>query len=128
MSAMATILLVEDNQTIAEMMTRRLARRGYTIRWVADGAAALAAVAAAAPDLILMDMNLPVLDGWEATRRLKAAPATTVIPIIGLTAHAMSGDRARCLEAGCDGYGIKPVDFPALLADIERLVPSGLPK
>ena len=122
MPYMATILLVEDNETIAHMMTRRLARRGYTVRWVVDGAAALAAVALVAPDLILMDMNLPVLDGWETTRRLKAAPATAAIPIIGLTAHAMSGDRDRCLAAGCNAYGTKPVDFPVLLADIGRLL------
>ncbi|MDQ2809808.1 MAG: response regulator [Chloroflexota bacterium] len=124
---MATILLVEDNEAIAEMMTRRLERRGYRVRWVADGAAALGAVAAVAPDLILMDMSLPVLDGWEATRCLKAAPATAAIPIIGLTAHAMSGDRARCLAAGCNAYSTKPVDFAALLADIVRLLPAEPP-
>jgi CheY-like chemotaxis protein len=116
------ILLVEDNEMNRDMLSRRLARRGYQVAIAVDGQEALDAAGSAAPDLILMDMGLPVIDGWEVARRLKAAPATASIPIIALTAHAMASDRARALEAGCDDYDTKPVDLPRLLGKIEALV------
>jgi two-component system, cell cycle response regulator DivK len=99
-----------------------LTRRGYDVVFAVDGAESVAKARSDAPDLILMDMNLPVMDGWEATRRLKAAPETQAIPIIGLTAHAMSGDRDKAIEAGCDDYDTKPVEFDRLLAKIEALL------
>jgi two-component system, cell cycle response regulator DivK len=116
---MSKILLVEDNELNRDMLSRRLQRRGYEVVMAVDGQESVALAQSEAPDLILMDMSLPVLDGWEATRRLKAAPATKAIPIIALTAHAMSGDRDQALEAGCDDYDAKPIDMPRLLAKIE---------
>ena len=119
---MAKILLVEDNELNRDMLSRRLARKGYEVLLAEDGARGVAAAAAERPDLVLMDMSLPVLDGWEATRRLKAAPETRPIPVIALTAHAMSSDREKALEAGCDDYDTKPVELPRLLGKIERLL------
>ena len=119
---MPRILLVEDNAMIREMMARRLQRRGYEIAVAADGAEGVARAQAEHPDLILMDMSLPVMDGWTATRRLKAAPETRTIPVIALTAHAMAGDREACLAAGCDEYDTKPVDFARLLGKIQALL------
>jgi len=113
------ILLVEDNEMNRDMLSRRLQRRGYEVDLAVDGEQGVAMAQAAAPDLILMDMSLPVIDGWEATRRLKEDPATQHIPIIALTAHAMSGDREKALAAGCDDYDTKPTDLPRLLAKIE---------
>ena len=122
---MARLLYVEDNEMNRDMLARRLRRRGFEVLIAADGEEGLAMVAAEKPDLVLMDMSLPVLDGWEATRRLKAAPATATIPVIGLTAHAMATDRDKCLEAGCDDYDTKPVEIERLLGKIERLLGAG---
>jgi two-component system, cell cycle response regulator DivK len=119
---MSKILVVEDNELNRDMLSRRLQRRGYEVVTAVDGQEGVALAQSEAPDLILMDMSLPVLDGWEATRRLKAAPETKSIPIIALTAHAMSGDRDQALEAGCDDYDAKPIDMPRLLAKIEALL------
>jgi CheY-like chemotaxis protein len=119
---MPRILLVEDNELNRDMLSRRLARRGHQVIVAADGGAALALAASERPDLILMDMSLPVLDGWEATRRLKAAPATRSIPVIALTAHAMDADRERSLEVGCDDFDTKPVEIERLLGKIARLL------
>ena len=116
---MAKILLVEDNEMNRDMLGRRLQRRGYEVVIAVDGAEGVAKAQTEEPDLILMDMSLPVIDGWEATRRLKVAPETRSIPVIALTAHAMSGDRDKAIEAGCDDYGTKPVEFDRLLATIE---------
>ncbi len=121
---MTRILLVEDNEMNRDMLTRRLQRRGYEVTLAVDGAEGLAEANSCAPDIILMDMSLPVLDGWEATRRLKAAPETNAIPVIALTAHAMSGDRDKALEAGCDDFDTKPVEFDRLLSKIEALLAS----
>ncbi len=119
---MAKILLVEDNEMNRDMLARRLERRGYQVVIAVDGDQGVRLAQAEAPDLILMDMSLPVLDGWEATRRLKAMPATQAIPIVALTAHAMSGDREQALEAGCDDYDSKPIEFPRLLGKIQALL------
>ncbi|MDH3600225.1 MAG: response regulator [Candidatus Tectomicrobia bacterium] len=119
---MAKILLVEDNEMNREMLARRLQRHGYQVVIAVDGDQGVQLAQAEAPDLILMDMRLPVLDGWEATRQLKALPATQAIPIIALTAHAMSGDRAKAMEAGCDDYDTKPVEFPRLLERIQAFL------
>lgn len=119
---MAKILLVEDDEMNRDMLSRRLERRGYQVVIAVDGDQGVRLAQAEAPDLILMDMSLPVLDGWEATRQLKAAPATRSIPIIALTAHAMAGDRERALEAGCDDYDSKPIEFPRLLGKIQALL------
>jgi CheY-like chemotaxis protein len=116
---MAKILLVEDNEMNRDMLSRRLIKKGYEVVMALDGEQALEMARAEALDLILMDISLPGLDGWEATRRLKAMPETRTIPIIALTAHAMAGDREKCLEAGCDDYDTKPVEFPRLLGKIE---------
>lgn len=121
---MPKILLVEDNEMNRDMLSRRLERRGYQVVLAVDGGEGVAMAQSEAPDLILMDMSLPVVDGWEATRRLKAAPETRGIPIIALTAHAMAGDREKALEAGCDDYDTKPTDLPRLLAKIEALQPK----
>ncbi len=118
--AMVRILLVEDNEMNRDMLSRRLGRKGYEVAMALDGGEALTMAASEAPALILMDMNLPVMDGWEATRRLKADPATASIPVIGLTAHAMDGDREKCLQAGCDDYDTKPVELPRLLQKIAQ--------
>jgi CheY-like chemotaxis protein len=119
---MAKILLVEDSEMNRDMLTRRLARRGYEVIIAVDGGQGVTLAQTEAPDLILMDMNLPVLDGSEATRQLRAAPATRSIPIIALTAHAMSGDRENALEAGCDDYDTKPIELERLLGKIEVLL------
>jgi CheY-like chemotaxis protein len=116
---MVKILLVEDNEMNRDMLSRRLAKRGFEVVMAVDGAEGVSMARSAAPDLILMDMSLPVMDGWTATRMLKADVATRGIPVIGLTAHAMAGDREKCLEAGCDEYDTKPVDFPRLLEKIQ---------
>jgi len=116
---MAKILLVEDNEMNRDMLSRRLQRRGYEVVLAIDGQSGVEMAQTEAPDLVLMDMSLPTLDGWEATRRLKADAATQHIPVIALTAHAMSGDREKALEAGCDDYDTKPVEFPRLLGKIE---------
>jgi CheY-like chemotaxis protein len=116
------ILIVEDNEMNRDMLSRRLARRGYEIILAVDGSEGIAAATTESPDLILMDMSLPVIDGWEAARRLKAEPLTRAIPVIGLTAHAMAGDRDKVLEAGCDDYDTKPVELPRLLQKIETLL------
>ena len=119
---MARILLVEDNEMNRDVLSRRLARRGFEVLLAEDGEQAIAVACREPLDLILMDLSLPVLDGWEATRRLKRAEATAGIPVLALTAHAMSTDRDRALEAGCDDYDTKPVDMPRLLGKIERLL------
>ena len=119
---MPLILLVEDNEMNRDMLSRRLLRKGYTVEMAVDGAQGVAMASEKSPDLILMDMSLPVLDGWEATRALKADDATKAIPVIALTAHAMSEDRDRALEAGCDDYDTKPVELPRLLGKIEALL------
>jgi CheY-like chemotaxis protein len=117
---MARILLVEDNEMNRDMLSRRLARKGYEILLAVDGGEGVAMAKSQQPDLILMDMSLPVLDGWEATRAIRAEPATRAIPIIALTAHAMDGERAKALEAGCNDFDTKPVDLPRLLEKIEQ--------
>jgi two-component system cell cycle response regulator DivK len=122
---MLKILLVEDNEMNRDMLSRRLKRRGYEVVIAVDGGEGLALAQSEAPDLILMDMSLPVLDGWEATRRLKAAPETRAIPIIALTAHAMSSDREKALEVGCDDYASKPIELGQLLAKIEAFQSKG---
>ena len=119
---MAKILVVEDNEMNRDMLTRRLQRRGYEVVIALDGAQGLAMAQSESPALILMDISLPVLDGWEATRRLKMAPETKSIPVIALTAHAMSGDRERCIEAGCDDFDTKPVEIARLVGKIETLL------
>jgi CheY-like chemotaxis protein len=118
----AKLLLVEDNELNRDMLSRRLARRGYEVVFAQDGQAAVDAAAKLAPDLILMDMSLPVIDGWEATRRIKADQGLRTIPVIALTAHAMQGDANRALAAGCDEFETKPVEFERLLAKIEQLL------
>lgn len=119
---MAKILIVEDNDMNWDMLSRRLERRGYAVVRAADGKESLGLARAEAPDLVLMDMSLPVMDGWEATRRLKAEPATRAIPVIALTAHAMADDREKVLAVGCDDYETKPIELPRLLAKIEALL------
>lgn len=119
---MTKILLVEDNEMNLDMLSRRLERRGFEILVAMDGAHGVEIAKTQMPDLILMDMSLPVMDGWEATRRLKADPQTQPIPIIALTAHAIAGDREKCLAAGCDEYESKPVKFPRLLEKIEQIL------
>lgn len=119
---MVKILLVEDNETNRDMLSRRLTRKGYEVIIAVDGAEGLNMARHEMPDLILMDMSLPVLDGWEATRQLKAAVSTRPIPIIALTAHAMAGDREKAIEAGCNEYETKPVEFQRLLSKIEALL------
>ena len=118
---MTKILIVEDNDMNLDMLSRRLARKGFTIVSARDGQAGVDSALAEAPDLILMDMSLPVLDGWEATKAIKANPATAAIPVIALTAHAMEADRQKALDAGCDAFETKPIDLPSLLSSIERL-------
>jgi two-component system, cell cycle response regulator DivK len=118
------LLYVEDNDDNVYMLERRLRRHGFEILVAADGERALGLAAAERPDLILMDLSLPVIDGWEATRRLKAAPETRAIPVIALSAHAMGGDRERAIAAGCDDYDTKPVDFERLMLKIRALLPA----
>jgi CheY-like chemotaxis protein len=119
---MPKILLVEDDEMNRDMLSRRLERRGYQVVIAVDGGQGLMLARSEAPDLILMDMSLPGLDGWEATRQLKAVPTTHAIPILALTAHAMSGDRQKAVEAGCDDYDTKPIEFPRLLGKIQALL------
>jgi two-component system cell cycle response regulator DivK len=119
---MAKILLVEDNEMNRDMLSRRLERKGFAVAIAVDGREGVVAARGEHPDLILMDMSLPVLDGWEATRRIKADPTTAAIPIIALTAHAMAGDREKALDAGCDDYDSKPIDLPRLLDKIQALL------
>jgi two-component system, cell cycle response regulator DivK len=119
---MTKILLVEDNEMNRDMLSRRLIRSGYEVVLAVDGEQGVALAASGRPDLVLMDMSLPVLDGWEATRRLKADPATREIPVIALTAHAMAGDEKKAREAGCDDFDTKPVEFVRLLSKIEGLL------
>ncbi len=120
----AQLLLVEDHEEIWDFLSRRLERRGFAVSVATDGQAGLEQARALHPAVMLLDMNLPVLDGWSVARTLKAEAATAGIPIIALTAHAMSGDREKALAAGCDDYHPKPIDFPALLAQIQALVPA----
>ena len=119
---MTTILIVEDNELNRDMLSRRLERRGYDVLLATDGEMGIDVARAKAPDLILMDMSLPVVDGWEATRRMKDDDALKHIPVIALTAHAMANDRTKALEAGCDDYDTKPIELPRLLAKIEALL------
>ncbi len=122
---MPKILLVEDNEMNRDMLSRRLVRSGYEVIIAEDGARSVAMAASDRPDLILMDMSLPVIDGWEATRRIKATPELRQIPIIALTAHAMAPDRDKALEAGCDDYDTKPIELQRLLGKIKtRLAPA----
>lgn len=123
---MATILLVEDNEMNRDMLSRRLQRKGYDVVIAVDGEEGVHLAQSCLPDIILMDMSLPVLDGWQATQQIKAIAATGSIPIIALTAHALAGDRAKSLEAGCDEYETKPVDFPRLLEKIETFLNKGI--
>jgi CheY-like chemotaxis protein len=124
--AMTKVLLVEDNEMNRDMLSRRLIRRGFEVIFAVDGKQGVDAARREKPDIILMDMSLPVMDGWEATRCVKADDATRSVPVIGLTAHAMSGDREKAMEAGCDDYDTKPVELDRLIGKIERLL--GLPK
>jgi CheY-like chemotaxis protein len=123
---MAKILLVEDNEMNRDMLSRRLTRKGHEVFIAVDGAEGVSMAMAKLPDLILMDMNLPVLDGWQATQQIKAAAETSTIPVIALTAHAMTGDREKCMKAGCDDYDTKPVEFPRLLGKIETLLKEAI--
>ena len=119
---MSRILLVEDNEMNRDMLSRRLQRRGYEVIIAVDGQQGVAMAQSEAPDLVLMDMSLPLMDGWEATRTLKSAEETKHIPVIALTAHAMSTDRDKALEAGCDDYDTKPIELPRLLGKMEALI------
>jgi two-component system cell cycle response regulator DivK len=124
---MHKVLLVEDNEMNRDMLSRRLIRKGFDVSVAVDGQMGVDLAGQQAPDIILMDMSLPVLDGWTATRALKSGLTTQSIPVIALTAHAMSGDRDKAIEAGCDDYDTKPIDFPRLLEKIDRLL-AGRPK
>jgi two-component system cell cycle response regulator DivK len=119
---MAKVLLVEDNEMNRDMLSRRLIRRGYEVVFAVDGQQGVDMARSEKPDIILMDMSLPVMDGWEATKRVKSDGATRGVPVIGLTAHAMSGDREKAIEAGCDDYDTKPVELDRLIEKIERLL------
>ncbi len=119
---MPKILLVEDNEMNRDMLSRRLQRKGYEIIIAVDGKQGITMAQTGLPDLILMDMSLPVMDGWEATKRIKTMTETASIPVIALTAHAMEGDREKSLEAGCDDYDTKPIDFQRLIKKIEALI------
>lgn len=119
---MTKILLVEDNEANRDMLSRRLVRKGFEVVMALDGQQAVDMAASENPDLILMDMSLPVIDGWEATRRVKSERTTRAIPVIALTAHAMAGDREKALDAGCDDYDTKPIDFSRLLEKISVLL------
>lgn len=125
---MPKILLVEDNEMNRDMLSRRLEKRGYALTIAIDGGQGVALAQSTLPDLILMDMSLPVLDGWEATRQLKANPATAAIPVIALTAHAMDSDRQKAIAAGCDDFDTKPVELARLLGKIEELLKKFPPK
>jgi two-component system, cell cycle response regulator DivK len=122
---MTKVLLVEDNEMNRDMLSRRLIRRGFEVIFAVNGKQGVDLARSEKPDIILMDMSLPIMDGWEATRCVKADDATCSVPIIGLTAHAMSGDREKALEAGCDDYDMKPVEIERLIGKIERLLANG---
>jgi two-component system, cell cycle response regulator DivK len=122
---MTKVLLVEDNEMNRDMLSRRLIRRGFDVVFAVNGKQGVDLARSEKPDIILMDMSLPVMDGWEATRCVKGDDATRSVPVIGLTAHAMSGDREKALEAGCDDYDTKPVEFDRLIGKIERLLGNG---
>ena len=124
---MPKILLVEDNEMNRDMLSRRLLRRGYEVVIAIDGQQGVDLAGSTQPQVILMDMSVPVIDGWEATRRIKADPATKAIPVIALTAHAMAGDREQALAAGCDDYDTKPIDLTRLLPKIEKYAGPGTP-
>ncbi len=126
-SFMAKILLVEDNEMNRDMLSRRLERKGYTVTIALDGAEGMQKARTEAPDLILMDMSLPVVDGWEATRQLKADEATRAIPIIALTAHAMATDEEKARQAGCNDFDTKPIELPRLLGKMEALLKAAKP-
>ena len=119
---MAKVLLVEDNEMNRDMLSRRLIRRGFEVIFAVNGQEGIDLAKSERPDIILMDMSLPVVDGWEATRRVKSDETTRTVPVIGLTAHAMSGDREKAIEAGCDDYDTKPIELPRLIEKIERLL------
>ena len=123
-SMMSKILLVEDNEMNRDMLTRRLERKGYEMVIAVDGQAGVDMASSSRPDIILMDLSLPVIDGWEATRQIKADPATQSIPVIALTAHAMAGDEQKALAAGCNDYDTKPIDLKRLLGKIGNLLGS----
>lgn len=122
---MPRILVVEDNEENRDSLARRLQRRGFEVLLAADGRAGVETARAEHPDLVLMDMNMPEVDGWEATRQIKADAATTDVPVIALTAHAMAGDKERALAAGCADYHTKPIEFPKLMGQIESLLQGG---
>jgi two-component system cell cycle response regulator DivK len=119
---MSKILLVEDNEMNRDMLSRRLERKGFEVVIAIDGQAGVNMASSTNPNIILMDLSLPIIDGWEATRRIKADPATQSIPVIALTAHAMAGDEQKALEAGCDDYDTKPIDLKRLLGKIDKLL------
>ncbi|MEL7035736.1 MAG: response regulator [Cyanobacteria bacterium J06592_8] len=119
---MAKILLVEDNEMNRDMLKRRLSRKGYDVLIAVDGAEGVELSRSQQPDIILMDMSLPVMDGWQATREIRNFPQTQTVPVIALTAHAMAGDREKCIAAGCNDYDTKPIEFPRLLEKIETLL------
>ena len=123
----AKILYVEDNEDNIYLLTRRLVRRGYDVVVAKDGKAGIEMALTEKPDIILMDLNLPIIDGWEATRQLKAMPEASGIPVIALTSHAMAGDEDKAVAAGCDGYDTKPIDFSRLQEKIEKLLPGHEP-
>lgn len=125
---MTKLLLVEDNEMNRDMLSRRLIRKGFNVLIAMDGAAGVALASSEHPDLILMDMSLPVMDGWAATRRIKANPQTSRIPVVALTAHAMSSDRDQALAAGCDDYDTKPIDLNRLLGKINALLKFSVPQ
>lgn len=124
----ARVLLVEDNEANADMLSRRLARHGYDVVLATDGLQAVEQAVTGRPDLILMDISLPRIDGWEATRRIKADAATAAVPIVALTAHAMVADRQKCLDAGCDEFETKPVDLKRLLEKMQALLAVRSPR
>ena len=124
---MAKLLLVEDNEINRDMLSRRLVRRGYEVAIAIDGAQGVEMARTETPDLVLMDLSLPVIDGWEATRLIKASRETRHLPVIGLTAHAMAGDREKALEAGCDDYDTKPIELERLLKKVEALLQAKRP-
>ena len=119
---MCLVLIVEDNELDADMLSRRLARRGYSVILADSGETAVALARLRRPDLILMDMGLPVIDGWEAVRRIRSSPQTAAIPVVAVTAHAMAEDRQRCFDAGCDGFEPKPLEFERLVAGMQKLL------
>lgn len=122
---MAKILVVEDNEMNRDMLSRRLERRGHEVLIAVDGAQGVSMATGERPDIVLMDMSLPVLDGWDATRQLKADASTAAIPVIALTAHALAADREKALDAGCDDYDTKPIDLPRLMEKIDKLLEQG---